>query len=103
MCMCDWDAFDLDLLGVYLKAALWAADDNDGGDIHYVRSVVTEYRSCAYMDSCRVLPSFQGRITPLVFQGALCWKDIFMPFSIRFIMFMFYNIFHGFLGSTCKL
>lgn len=48
-------------------------------------------------------PIFRVLLLPWFLQGALCWKDIFMLFSIRFIMFMFYNIFHGFLGSTCKL
>lgn len=75
---CFW----VGLLCVYLKPALWAADDDDDddGDIHYVRSVLIEYSSCAYMDSCRVLPSFQGLITPLVFTRGLMLKRYFYAF-----------------------
>lgn len=67
------------------KRALSAADDDDGdgdggGDTHYVHSVLIEYSSCAYMDSCRVLPSFQGPVTPLVFTRGLMLKRYFYAF-----------------------
>lgn len=48
----------------------------------YTMSIVfvIEYSSCAYMDSCRVLPSFQGPIIPLVFTRGLMLKRYFYAF-----------------------
>lgn len=33
-------------------------------------------------------PVFRVLLLPWFLQGALSWEDIFMPFSIRFIMFV---------------
>lgn len=79
-CDCVTELICVGLLCVCLKPAVWAADNNDGGDIHYVHSVLIEYSSCAYMDSCRVLPSFQGPVTPLVFTRGLMLKRYFYAF-----------------------
>lgn len=72
--------------------------------IHYVHSVLIEYSSCAYMDSVPCFTQFSGSYYSLGFyKGPYVEKIFLCLFSIRFIMFMFFNIFHGFLGSTCKL
>lgn len=69
--------------------------------IHYVHSVLIEYRSCAYMDSCRVLPSFQGPFTPLVFSRGLMLKRYFYAFLVSVSSCLCFIIF--FMASSAPL
>lgn len=91
---------------MFLKPALRAAeddddDDDDVGDIHYVHSGLIEYSSCAYMGSCRVLPSFQGLVTPLVLTRGLMLKRYFLCLLVSVSSCLCFIIF--FMASSAPL